>query len=460
MNGNDRAPPSDERTVFRPNPGRRLAPAPGVAADSQASGWYAGLGAQRTAAAALPAAADLNIDELVSPNANPVLRAAGPLLLLLGGLRAAVLRASLDSLMEQVRRAIGFFEQDVRAAGLTPEQARSATFVMCAAADDIVLNIPTDDRQKWARYSMQQRFFQDLRGGELFFGELSRTLSDPVNAYWLLELMHACLALGFQGKYRVPPNNPAELPRIQRQAYEALRRVKPKVVRDLSPHWQGQDLGKRRWSRVVPTWAVAAAAAVLLLGVFFTLRARLETRSEEAGAQLLALHTSDPVALKRRDPAPPPPPPPARQAQMERLRRDLPAGLCLTDRGSAVAIRTCGLSLFASGSDAVLPKYVPLVRSIATLIDGEAKLNPQPSPLWVVGHTDSTRPGKGDRFGSNAELSRARANAVAALLKPVIAHPELLRADGKADTDPVDRRNTPEAYALNRRVEILIPRND
>ena len=68
---------------------------------------------------------DLRVDELVAPNANPIMRAAGPLLLLLGRLRVALLRASFASLMEQVADAIKFFEKDIRSAGIPEQQANS-----------------------------------------------------------------------------------------------------------------------------------------------------------------------------------------------------------------------------------------------------------------------------------------------------------------------------------------------
>ncbi|WP_461329879.1 hypothetical protein [Bradyrhizobium diazoefficiens] len=57
----------------------------------------------------LPAGPPLRVDDLVAPNANPVMRAAGPLLQLLGRLRVALMRASFASLMEQVADAIKFF---------------------------------------------------------------------------------------------------------------------------------------------------------------------------------------------------------------------------------------------------------------------------------------------------------------------------------------------------------------
>ncbi len=458
-----------DRTVFRPNPGGRAPIAAGVPAADHGNPGVPISGAGRPAegwlpnsegqAAALPPAAVLQMGDLVSANANPIMRAASPILLLLGGLRVAILKASLDSLMDQVAEAIKFFEKDIKERGLKEDQVRSAQYVLCAAADDIVLNIHTAGKQEWARYSMQYRFFKGLIGGELFFTELDKAIADPTGHYELLELIHCCLAIGFQGRYRVQPNGMAQLPQVQRHVYETLRRVRPKATLELSPHWRGQAFGRRLWATIVPTWVVGAVTAALLLGAFVAMRATLGSAASEAQAMLIALHPTTPIEIKRRQPAPPPPPVPP-QAQIDRVAAALPKGICIADRHTAIAVRTCGLSLFASGSDVVLGQYRPLVASLAAVINSEAALNPQPTPLWVVGHTDKTKPGRTDRFSSNAELSKARADAVAALLKPQLKNPERVRTDGKADTDPVDPHDTPQAYALNRRVEILIPRND
>ena len=453
-----------ERTVFRPNPGGArpatpAAPRP-AAAPAGGSGREEWLPVNETGpATALPSAVTLQMGDLVSANQNPVMRAAGPILLLLGGLRVAILKASLDSLMDQVEQAIQFFSKDIQSAGLSPEQVRNAQYILCAAADDIVLNIRTTGKQEWARYSMQYRFFKGLTGGELFFTEMDKVIADPTGNAPLLELVHACLALGFQGRYRVQPNGMAQLPQVQRQVYEVLRRVKPKATLELSPHWRGQQLGGRRWASVVPSWAVAAVAALLLLGVFFAARTKLGVEAATTETALLDLHPTTPIEIKRRQPAPPPPPVPP-QAQIDRIGSKLPKGLCVADRKTAIAVRTCGLSLFASGSDVVLKQYEPLIVSLADIANREAALNPEQTPLWIVGHTDKAKPGKTDRFPSNLALSKARADAVGGLLKPLLKSPDRVRTDGKADTDPIDPRDTPQAYALNRRVEVLIPRVD
>src|SRR5215218_1582944 len=317
-----------ERTIIRPNPGGRLpqipdpvppsaepgrlprapySPTPSSSSPSssyspQSPGyaappttpaiedWASTAAAPQQPRFAQPAAPMLRVHELVAPNANPIMRAAGPLLQLLGRLRVALLRASFASLMGQVAEAIEFFEKDIRSAGISEQQANSAKYVLCATADDIVQHIPTDDRHVWTQYSMLSRFFGERIGGVRFFEILEHTKLDPLVNYPLLELQHACLALGFQGMYRAAPGGIATLGQVQRNVYETLRRVRPKVDRDLSPRWQGQALAAIANRLRVPVWVIASVAAALLFALFVILRILLSGNAETAAELTMTLH--------------------------------------------------------------------------------------------------------------------------------------------------------------------------
>src|ERR1700744_478950 len=111
-----------------------------------------------------PASPHIPID-IVSVAANPLMRAASSLLLLLGRLRASLSRAGSGQLMDQVAQAITQFEVDARNAGVATEQINSAKYALAATADDIVQNLPTDDRHLWTKYSMLVRFFSERTGG-------------------------------------------------------------------------------------------------------------------------------------------------------------------------------------------------------------------------------------------------------------------------------------------------------
>src|ERR1700732_5635804 len=154
-----------DKTLFQPNPGaRRPQPSPPASAVPPPPNYSPGI---------LPSASEgpsgdewiksheavgqteapnqdqpaPRIEELVVPHENPIMQAAGPLLLLLGRLRVTLLQASFASLMEQVAAGVIFFGKEIRSAGIPAEQANTAKYILCATADDIVQNIPTEDRQ-------------------------------------------------------------------------------------------------------------------------------------------------------------------------------------------------------------------------------------------------------------------------------------------------------------------------
>jgi type VI secretion system protein ImpK len=413
----------------------------------------------------LPPTPVLRVDDLVAPNANPIMRAAGPLLQLLGRLRVALLRASFASLMEQVADAVKFFEKDIRSAGISEQQANTAKYILCATADDIVQHIPTEDRHVWAQYSMLSRFFGERVGGVRFFEILDRLKTDPLANYPVLELQHACLALGFQGMHRASAAGPAGLQVIQRNLYELLRQVRPRVMRDLSPHWRGQALAGRRTRISIPVWLVASVVAALLFAGFITLRTWL-TSGSEAGAKLaFSLHPSDKIELKRKIIAPPPPPPPpppspepARLTQLQRIRAALaaektPCKMTADQTAAFIVIRVCNLILFESGKATVLDAFKPVAARLT------ATLEKEPGKIRIVGHTDNT-PISGTRFPSNYVLSLERAKAVAAVIKQGLSDPTRLDVEGKAADTPIDTNATPEGRANNRRVEISIARSE
>jgi type VI secretion system protein ImpK len=486
-----------ERTIIRPNPGGRrpVAPAPGGPSPSHPAPPPGYVPPQPAAPQATPyvppsapgnpspdewisttaqapqppvqaQAPDIRIDELVAQNENPILRSAGPLLLLLGRLRVALARASFASLMELVADAIKFFEKDIRSAGISDTQVNAAKYIICATADDIVQNIPTEDRHVWTQYSMLSRFFGERIGGVRFFDELTRLKQDPVLNYDVLELQHTCLALGFQGIHRTSAGGASTLQQIQRDLYETLRRVKPNVQRDLSPRWQGQKLSRQISRTLVPWWGVVGFAGLSLFGIYFLFLYWLTGGADLATTNMTALFDNSKLSLERKAapiPAPPPvipPPEPTRITQMQRICAALAAEVA-ADKASVeqtanqITIRLGNVLLFDSGSATVLDQFKPVGARIVTTLDKEEGY------IKIVGHTDNTPiSSERVRFPSNYALSIERAKSVAALFKLVLGQPDRLQTDGKGETAPIADNKTPEGRARNRRVEIQIQRTD
>jgi len=142
--------------------------------------------------------------------------------------------------------------------------------------------------------------------------------------YDLLELQHTCLALGFQGIHRTSAGGVSALQQIQRDLYETLRRVRPKVYRELSPRWQGQKLALRTSRVLLPWWAVLGLTGLFLFGTYFVFLYWLSGGADIAAnnvASLMGQRTIEPRAQVPETPVPPPVIPPPEPDVITQLQR-------------------------------------------------------------------------------------------------------------------------------------------
>lgn len=470
------ATPPQQPPAYQPpaSPGRQYQPPPITPASGNPEDWVRTAPAQPVQDGPQQALI-LKRDVPIAANENVLLEASSPILLLLGRLRVSLMRANSANLMDQVADAIEEFEQKVRRSGVPENQARMAKYALCATADDIVQNIPSEERHAWVQYSMLSRFFGERTGGVRFFEELERAKADPSANYSVLELMHTCLALGFQGVHRTSAGGAAQLQMIQRNLYELLRRTKPRSDADLSPHWRGQNIPPPKPGFRVPLWAVGAAVASLLFVLFWVLRILLASDTDTVAEEMKRLFPETALAIERvpvpvpapavrPPPAPPPvvapvePPKPVGPTQLQRIRTALADEIAAkkadaVENGASIIIRVGNLATFPSGSATVLETFKPMGLKIA------GALAKEPGEIRIVGHTDNV-PITTVRFPSNYELSLERAKAVAAALKPGIQDHARLKIEGKADTQPIAPNDTEEGRANNRRVEVSIPREE
>lgn len=94
----------------------------------------------------------------------------------------------------------------------------------------------------------------------------------------------------------------------------------------------------------------------------------------------------------------------------------------------------------------IKPASYGVLKEIAEALNENKELK-----IKIVGHTDSD----GDAT-KNIELSKKRANAVKNyLIKNFGISAPRIETDGKGATQPIDKANTKEAKANNRRVEFI-----
>lgn len=390
--------------------------------------------------------------------ANPITAAAAPLLILLGRLRLMIVDMQAVPLMTHVAEQIREFERKAGEAGVDPMDVQVAKYALCGTADDIVQNLPGTDRHVWMQYSMLAQFFQVRTSGVGFFEELKKILANPAPRYHLLELMHACLSLGFEGQYRGAHGGDVELQRWRRDVYQALRHLKPRNDDDISPRWQGMAKLLRNSGSTIPAWVIAGVAGAVLVGVYILLRFIISADGDALAARLIGLNPAGAVTIERAT-FEPLPELPTTSTQLERIRAALAddiaaGGLAVEPVGENIVVQVNNLLLFASGRADVRPEFEPVAARIAAALDRE------PGPIHITGHTDNVKLRPTGAFKSNYDLSVARAKAVEKVIAPQLSDPSRLSVDGKGEDEPIADNKTPEGRALNRRVEMMIPRAD
>jgi type VI secretion system protein ImpK len=285
-------------------------------------------------------------------------------------------------------------------------------------------------------------FHNETWGGEKVFQLMARLAEKPDANRDLLELIYAALTLGFVGRYRVIDNGHAQLEAVRDRLAQILKQQRGDYPAALAQHWQVEATTQRRHIGWLPLAAIAALTTLILVGAYLTLTLSLAERSDPVFGQIQSLRLSPPVVA--------PPPPPAKPRLAQFLQSDIKAGLVAVrdevDR-SVVTIR--GDGLFAPASATIVPERDALMTRIA---DALAQVQ---GTVLVTGHSDNT-PIRTARFPSNWHLSEERAHTVRELLVAHRVAAERIRAEGRADAEPVAPNDTPANRALNRRVEISL----
>lgn len=391
-------------------------------------------------------------------SSNPLVAAAANLMILLGRLRTGLVEMQAAPLIDHVTREIDLFERNALAAGINPQDASDAKYALSATADDIVQNLPGADRGMWLEYSMVARFFGERSSGVRFFQKIDEAMRAPGQRFNLLELMLTCLSLGFEGQYRTMPNGSVELARIRIAIYETLRRVQPRPDDDISIKWTAVPMDGKRRRGGVPIWIVTAVAAAMVMVLFATLSTLLNAQSSEVRNGILALHQDrPPISIERTEPvveayvAP--------SSQLDRIRaalsEQIAQGEVEVERNNDwVFVRVGEYLQFAPASADLTSDFSTLAAAIG------ATLNAENGPVRVVGHTDSDRMSGRGRYKTNEQLSVARAQTVADILAVSVADPSRIAVEGLGATDPIADNATREGKARNRRVEIMIPREE
>ena len=426
-----------DATVMVPTPGRRRASGPAAASAAAAAGPAAGWEPGRRAEAAVTA--DLG----ALSGLNPLVALANALLALVPQIRSSVSHPDPAGFRETLVQQLSAFEEAAAKRGIKPETVLVARYALCTLIDEAVSSTPWGGTAQWMRDSLLVTFYRETGGGEKFFLLLNKMAEQPGANIDLLEFFYACLALGFEGRFRVIDGGKAQLEQTRERLFELIRRQRQSEDTDLSVRWKGIETKLRRVSGGLILWLTVSACGLLLAAVYLTYLFSLAGKSSPVKSELAQMKVK--VALERT--APPKAVPP----RLSRFLSDeISKGIVAVYEDEHVSVVTIpGDGLFASGAVAVDRQFEPTFARVAQA------LNSVPGPVVITGHTDN-KPIRTARFPSNWELSTERAKSVLKVMAGSLADPARLRAEGMADSDPVAANDTEENRRKNRRVMVIL----
>ena len=386
---------------------------------------------------------------------NPLIAEAAPILALAASIRSGRARQPLEQFHAEASRAVAAF--DLKVAQSCPLDVRQrATYALCSTIDDIAQNLPGigAEGSEWARRSLVVQIFRENIGGDRFWQMVEEMLARPNGNGDLIELFHACLAAGFEGRFRIMPDGRNRLADIMARLYAALEGVRSLSDRELVTSWRGVEAPRAKVGAFSKAGFATAVAALLLMLLFIAYSVLLRQSGQPAWDALAAISPSEPLRLSRGGASLPR----ADSGQAQRLEMflapEISQHLVAVDRDNAtVRVRTTVGQLFRSGSDQLESGRAALFQRIGQAVDKE------PGPVRIEGHADSDQP-HGLTFPDNNALSTARAEAVADIMKAILADPARVSAKGFGDSQPIASNATAEGKALNRRVEIVLARHD
>lgn len=416
---------SDDRTIIRPIPG-------GKRSDLRYS-------------SPTPPETDIGISSLPRlGRLNPLEKASSGLLALLTRLNTSTNQADPAGLKNKIIKEIQQFQLNAQACEIDLETISSSRYVLCTVLDEAVLSTPWGNSSGWSQQSLLSLFHKEVSGGERFFDLLKSLAQNPAQNRNLLEVMYLCLALGFEGRYRIIENGKDKLISIREWLYRILQKERGIAETTLSPHWEGVTDRRNPLMRLIPLWVFGAIAASLLAIMFSVFLFKLNNDSDPVFRQISSIKPAKTEIIET-EPLPGTP-----LSLSILLANEISQNLVkVTESPQQGTITIQGDNLFSSGSSAVNQNIIPVLYRIAE------SLNQLQGRVVITGHSDNV-PIRSARYPSNWHLSKARAQAVADIIKQKLLSPDRMVIEGKSDLEPVASNETPEGRSKNRRVVITL----
>ena len=483
--------PESERTDRRPafDPDATVNPAERASFDADATTKNLGQSKARKnpfAPKSSPESISANLAAL--GGLNPLIAMANPILGAVPQIRRTLKHPDPAGLRANLRDQIDSLQTTASFAEVSDAAVQTAIYALCALLDESAAATPWGGA--WLDNGLLKEVCGESGGGEGFFTRLD-TISatqdpdNPDNAD-LLEFYDVCLALGFEGRYRKAEGGRQSLNEIRANLYSLIGRRRPRPT-ELSVHWRSataeaaaapalqmaaevaarisaqQAAGASAEDTLPPAkpsflsrvprrvvWSALGGVAAVMLVLYLAALRLLDDETKAALAPQFA-KTKAGRAASATAPSPaaapaPAPTTPAASAALANALQGQP--VTLKEEAGRITLSFNSAHQFPAGGTRLAAELRPVIRKIAAALEGI------PGAIVVTGHADASPASV--RYGSNAELSAARARAVAQLMAPGLTASGRVTAVGKGEAEPISQGDSAEDRARNRRVTITL----
>jgi type VI secretion system protein ImpK len=172
-----------------------------------------------------------------------------------------------DILQRRVLQLFDTMMQNGREARIPEQDMIDAKFALAAFADEIIYHSSWPGKTQWLSNPLQLQFFQLNTAGDQFFVNLDN-LHGQRNRAHVAQIYFLCLALGFQGKYRLRHQEGLQAVVEGLGNYVALAEG---ANDQLAPNAERKDGGGSAVRRELPYVFIAIGFLILALIVIFIL---------------------------------------------------------------------------------------------------------------------------------------------------------------------------------------------
>jgi type VI secretion system protein ImpK len=138
---------------------------------------------------------------------------------------------------DQLRRLLNSYLKDFERSAVThrkpAEAVEQAKYALTAFLDETIVNNENNCRETWIADPLAVTHFNDSLAGENFFKRLESLLPDMARNLEIIEVYYLCLALGFQGRYRL--SGAEVLPNVVRNLLKKIEGIKGAPPKAVSP---------------------------------------------------------------------------------------------------------------------------------------------------------------------------------------------------------------------------------